>query len=95
MNGEIATKTLARLYLSQGNHRKALEIYHEILKREPSNTEIREAIKNLKRKMAQRSQTHAIDSFQDLTRMERIKKLEHWREKIRIIRNQRKNRETN
>ena len=90
MKGGIATKTLAEVYLSQGDSRKALEIYQEILERDPSNTEIQEAIKDLKHKMAERSQGHSIDRSHDLTRPERIRILERWRENIQIIRKQRK-----
>lgn len=94
MSDEIGTKTLAEIYLNQGNPQKALEIYREILKREPSNTEIQEAIKTVKRKMAQSSQVPTTDRSQDSTRMERIKKLDKWLENIRIVRKQRENRGT-
>lgn len=94
MDGGIATKTLAELYLNQGNPRKALEIYREVLKRQPSNTEIREAIRTLKRKMDHGFQPGTADCFGDLTRMEKIKILEKWQENIRIIREQRKSGET-
>jgi tetratricopeptide (TPR) repeat protein len=90
VKGGIATKTLAEVYLSQGDTRKALEIYQQILKRDPLNTEIQEAIKDLKHKMAQSSQGHAIDRSHDLTRPERIRILERWRENVQIIRKQRK-----
>lgn len=90
MKGGIATKTLAEVYLSQGDTRKALEIYQEILKRDPLNTEIQEAIRDLKHKMAQSAQGHGIDRSHDLTRPERIRILERWRENIEIIRKQRK-----
>ncbi len=94
MNGGIATKTLAELYLSQGDLRKALEIYREVLKREPSNTEIREAITKLQRETAQPVQSHIADRPQDLSAMEKIRSLENWQEKIRIIRKQRQSKET-
>jgi len=90
----IATKTLAAVYLRQGDPRKALEIYHEILKREPSNAEIREAIEDLKRKMAQNSQAPTVEGSDELTRMERIRNLEQWRESIRMNRRQRNRGET-
>jgi len=92
LNQEIATKTLAQLYLRQGNPEKALEIYLRILKREPEDTEIREAIKNLRREMARRSQLPRADSSQDLTKTEKIRNLERWRENIRMIRAQRRSR---
>jgi hypothetical protein len=86
----IATKTLAEVYLSQGDSRKALEIYREILKREPSNSEIRRAIEDLTRKMARSSKTRTHDQSLDLTRTATISVLEQWREKIRTIRRKRK-----
>lgn len=94
MSDEIGTRTLAEIYLNQGNPRKALEIYREILKREPSDAEIREAIKSVKRRMAHSSQVHSTDRSQDSTTMERIKKLEKWLENIRGIRKHRENRGT-
>lgn len=92
MDRRIATKTLAEVYLSQGDSQRALEIYHEILKREPSNTQIRETIEDLKRRMAQDSRTPSRSG--ELTRMERIRNLERWRNSIRTIRRQRNRRET-
>jgi len=94
VDGEIATKTLAELYLNQGNRRKALEIYQELLKREPTNTEIRVAIKTLEHMMGQPSRTPVIDRPQDLATAEKIKNLEQWQKSIRMIRKQRENRET-
>ena len=91
MNSGIATKTLAEVYLSQGYPRKAMEIYHEILKREPLNAEIREAIERLKGQMAH-SQTQPTNRYAGLTRVERIRTLERWREKIQTIQRQRRNR---
>ncbi len=88
MDGGIWTKTLAELYLNQGHPEKALEIYYEILKREPSNREIREAINDLKGKMAHPSQPHFIDPPQDFTKKERIKTLQKWLDNIRLTRKQ-------
>jgi hypothetical protein len=86
----IATKTLAEVYLSQGDSRKALEIYREILKRDPSNSEIRRAIEDLTRKMARGSQTRTHEQSPDFTRTAKIRVLEQWRENIRTIRRKRK-----
>jgi len=94
VSDQIGTKTLAEIYLNQGNPQKALEIYREILRRDPSNTEIQEAIKSVKRKMAQSSQVHTTDRSQDSTKMERIKKLEKWLENIQFVQKQRENRGT-
>jgi hypothetical protein len=83
---KIATRTLAELYLSQGDVRKALEIYYEILNQEPSNTEIREAIRILKQKIAQNARVPSGGRSHELTIREKIRHLEEWREKIRMIR---------
>ncbi len=90
LNREIATKTLAQIYLRQGNPQKALEIYLKILEREPGNFEISEAIKNLKHEMDQNSHLPRMDSSEDLPEFEKIRNLERWRENIRMVRQKRK-----
>jgi pentatricopeptide repeat protein len=90
----IATKTLAKVYLSQGDPRKALEIYCELLKREPSNSEIREAVRKLRCTIAQSPGPLTSTPSQELTRMEKIRNLEQWQERIQTIRRLRKERET-
>jgi pentatricopeptide repeat protein len=91
----IATKTLAELYLSQGNVRKALEIYHEILKREPSNREIREAIKTLEKKTVRHSGGQAVGHARDLTKIEKIKTLKQWLRTIQTVQEQRREKDRN
>lgn len=93
MDREIATKTLAELYLKQGNPQKALEVYRRILKREPENAEIHEAIRNLNRTMAQETGSHNLSPSQEQATIEKIKYLERWRDNIRRIRERRKNRD--
>jgi hypothetical protein len=90
----IATKTLAEVYLSQGDLRKALEIYCELLKREPSNREIREAVRKLRRTIAQSPGPLTSTPSQELTSMEKIRNLEQWQERIQTIRRLRQERET-
>jgi tetratricopeptide (TPR) repeat protein len=92
VTNRIATKTLAEVYLSQGDPQRALEIYHQILQREPSNTEIREAIRNLNHQLIKRSLARKKELARHLPRMKRIETLERWRERIRIIQEHRKNR---
>lgn len=89
MNSGIATKTLAEVYLSQGDPRKAMEIYQEILKREPFNVEIREAIEKLRRQMTQNPLSQTTNRSRGLTRMEKIRILERWRDNIQTIQRQR------
>lgn len=91
MNREIATKTLAQLYLRQGDSQKALEIYLKVLEREPQNAEIRETVEYLKRKTKQAPPIMSNGQSEEDTKKEQIRSLERWREGIRIIRDQRKN----
>ena len=90
----IATKTLAEVYLSQGDPRRALEIYCEILKREPSNREIREAVRKLRSMIGQSPRSLTGTQSQELTRTERIRHLKQWQERIQTIRRCRQERET-
>ncbi len=47
MRGDVKTLTLASIYELQGLKEDALEIYKEILKKDPSNQEAKIAIKRL------------------------------------------------
>jgi tetratricopeptide (TPR) repeat protein len=44
---ELATMTLAGIYAAQGYYNKALRIYHDVLDREPGNTEAKEMVAKL------------------------------------------------
>ncbi|MBW2055875.1 MAG: tetratricopeptide repeat protein [Deltaproteobacteria bacterium] len=90
MGEKIATKTLAELYLEQGDTRKALEIYQQVLEQEPSNEEIREAIRVLESRVKRPAQANTVDQGDGTGRSEKIKKLEKWREKIRNIQRRRR-----
>ena len=46
-HGEILTRTLAEIYLTQGNPQKALKIYQRILEREPASGEMRSIVERL------------------------------------------------
>jgi pentatricopeptide repeat protein len=85
----IATKTLAELYLSQGNAQKALEIYHEMLRRDPSNPEIMEAIEKLKGVGAADTPGPPSAVSKEPPASERIRVLKGWQDRIRAIRRER------
>ena len=94
MDQTIATKTLADVYLAQGNPRKALEIYRELLKREPSNMEVLEAVRQLRRMIAPSPGPTTNAQSQELTRMEKIRNLEKWKQRVQTIRRLRQERKT-
>ena len=94
MDDPIATKTLAELYLSQGDPKKALEIYHEILRRDPSNPEVLKAIDKLNGRVAEDSQGRPSVSAREAPTSERIRVLQEWQGRIRAIRGQRSGGET-
>ncbi len=90
MNREIATKTLALLYLKQGYSQKALEIYLKVLEREPQNAELRETVEYLRRKVTKTPPITGNGQSEEDKKEDRIRSLERWREGIRVIRGQRK-----
>lgn len=94
MDQRIATKTLAEVYLSQGNARKALEIYCEVLKRDPSNPEILEVVRRLQDLTAPNSRPVTNTHTSEISRMEKIRNLKRWQQNIEMIRRQRRSRET-
>lgn len=49
----IATKTLAELYASQGDWKRAVEVYEELLERHPSNTAYQQRLNDLKNRLEQ------------------------------------------
>ena len=46
----IATKTLAELYASQGDWKRAIEVYEQLLKKFPTNTAYQQRLGELKNK---------------------------------------------
>jgi tetratricopeptide (TPR) repeat protein len=86
----IATKTLAELYLSQGDTRRALEIYQELLRRNPSDQEVRQAVEHLGKRMARGYPLRNHGSGRGPLHGERIKVLQRWQNRIRLIRKRRK-----
>jgi hypothetical protein len=78
--GEIATKTLAEIYLKQGNLQKAYEIYKTLSERDPSDTEIQKKLDELREVMAV---SHPSPKPFPLSREEKIRFLEKWLTHIR------------
>jgi hypothetical protein len=72
---EIATKTLAEIYLKQGDLQKAYEIYKILSEKDPSDPEIRNRLNELDQKL-----TTSLLSAQPLprSREEKIRFLEKW-----------------
>jgi hypothetical protein len=72
---EIATKTLAEIYVRQGDLWKAYEIYKILSERNPSDTEIQKKLNELDQEL-----TCSRSSAQPLprTREEKIRFLERW-----------------
>ena len=72
---EIATKTLAEIYLKQGDLQKAYEIYKILSEKDPSDPEIRNRLNELDQKL-----TASLLSVQPLprSREEKIRFLEKW-----------------
>lgn len=72
---EIATKTLAEIYLKQGDLRKAYEIYQILSERDPLDEEVRKRVNELNQALnlsppSSRSFPHS--------REEKIRFLEEW-----------------
>jgi len=72
---EIATKTLAEIYLKQGDLQKAYEIYKILSEKDPSDPEIRNRLNELDQKL-----TTSPPSAQPFprSREEKIRFLEKW-----------------
>jgi tetratricopeptide (TPR) repeat protein len=51
--GDVSTGSLAELYASQGHYEKALEMYRELLIKDPSNIEIIERMNQLSQQLAE------------------------------------------
>ncbi len=77
---EIATKTLAEIYLQQGDLEKAYEIYKTLATQNPSDSQIQNRLKELNQK---RSSLHRAEAPLFHTKEERIRLLEQWLANIR------------
>jgi len=77
---DIATKTLAQLYLEQGHFQKAYEIYKALSQKDPSDPEIRKKLIELDR---ERNSSRAFGRPLPRSREEKIRFLEKWLARIR------------
>jgi len=76
---EIVTKTLAEIYLDQGDLQKAYDIYKILSTRDPSDPEIQKRLKDLERLLGLSS---SLTSSPVLSREERIRLLNQWLHRI-------------
>lgn len=76
---EIATKTLAEIYLRQGDLQRAYEIYKILSQRDPSDTEIQKKLKELNRAI---NPSPSSPLSLPLSKEEKIRYLERWLERI-------------
>lgn len=74
------TKTLASIYELQGHRLEALEIYKDVLKSEPQNIEIQNAIKRLssERKIFDGVNLKAKEVFVEASNLQELKIFERW-----------------
>lgn len=72
---DIATKTLAEIYVKQGHLRKAYEIYKVLSERDPSDAEMKARLNELEQ--ALNPSYPSAQSFPS-SREEKIKFLERW-----------------
>lgn len=78
----IVTKTLAEIYLKQGHLKEAYEIYLALSKKDPSDPEIQQRLKELKVRLELRSQK-CYYSFRSPE--EKIRFLKRWLDHIQKI----------
>ena len=71
--GEIITKTLAEIYLRQGDLQKAYDIFRTLSRENPSDAEIQERLKELSEKLT------SSPAYQTTSSTERrIQTLNRW-----------------
>jgi tetratricopeptide (TPR) repeat protein len=73
-DGELATATLAELYLKQGHPDKAAEVYRALLERDPISTDIRGRLDAIERGRSERS-TRRAALERGIVRLERLLKV--------------------
>lgn len=72
---EIATKTLAEIYLKQGDLQKAYEIYKTLSQRDPSDAEVQKKLNELNRAL---NPSPASSSSILRSKEEKLRFLERW-----------------
>ncbi len=71
----MATKTLAEIYIKQGDIQKACEIYRILAERDPSDIEIRKRLNELDLEL---NPSRPSTPFPPRSREEKIRFLERW-----------------
>jgi tetratricopeptide (TPR) repeat protein len=77
---QLATKTLAEIYLQQGYLQEAYEIYKTLAERDPSDPEIQKRMQKLREKL---HPSPPSNFPYPLSREEKIRHLEKWLVNIR------------
>jgi hypothetical protein len=83
---DIYTKTMARVFASQGHWEKVAEIYRHLLAKEPEQLEFADALAEAEKKIDERRRnnpTHLISLFSEwfelLFKVEALQKLKKWK----------------
>ncbi len=88
MNPEVAiyTETMAKVYADQGHWDRAVEIYRQLLQKEPLRQELADALEHARKKMAEQPDTRPeelVPLFREwielLLQQEKLKKLKKLR----------------
>jgi predicted Zn-dependent protease len=77
---KFATKTLAEIYLKQGDLQKAYEIFKALSQKDPSDMEIQKRLKELSEKL---TSSHAPSPPSAQSNEEKIQILKKWLDNIR------------
>jgi len=75
----LATRTLAEIYLQQGHHQEAYEIFKALLEKDPSNKELQDKLRELKEKLTLPPSNPRLSPSKE----EKIRLLEKWLTNIR------------
>lgn len=62
-NLNLCTKTMAGIYVQQGYFQKAIDIYRDLLKRDPHRLDIKEALATAERQAAKKGVAKTDDLF--------------------------------